>query len=118
MFDAGMEKQSNKELARLLAHRDMRVRLEAQWELAERSLKQEAAYDALSAVAAKGSGLARLHAVWGLGQVARSAGKLGTLKVSKGAVVWFRRQTKWGKKFGWRRFSDLIEKAPGRWERR
>ncbi len=35
----GFEKRANEELARLLGHRDMRVRLEAQWELAGRNRK-------------------------------------------------------------------------------
>src|SRR5205823_608849 len=67
----GMEKRSNEELAHLLGHRDMRVRLEAQWELANRSLADGPAYDQLTTAAAKGSQLSRLHAMWGLGQIVR-----------------------------------------------
>lgn len=61
----GMTKRSVKELAALLAHRDLRIRQEAQFELADR-----AELSAFAAVAAKNeSPLARLHAVWGLGQL-------------------------------------------------
>src|SRR6185503_9971414 len=67
----GMEKRSNEELARLLGHRDMRVRLEAQTEFVNRSLTDRAAYDQLVGATRKGSQLSRLHAVWGLGQIAR-----------------------------------------------
>ncbi len=66
----GMDKRSNQELARLLAHRDMRVRQEAQFELAERG---EPAIQVLAGVARRHSNqLARLHAIWGLGQIAAS----------------------------------------------
>ena len=65
----GMEKRSLKELAKLLAHRDQRVRQEAQFELADRGAK---AVDTLAAIAAKDSSqLARLHAIWALGQIGR-----------------------------------------------
>ena len=63
----GMEKRSLKELARLLAHRDMRVRQEAQFALADRgsqAIKTLASVDRNDA-----SQLARLHATWGLGQI-------------------------------------------------
>src|SRR6266536_225720 len=63
----GMEKRSLKELARLLAHRDMRVRQEAQFALADRGLQ---AVRTLASVARnEASQLARLHAIWGLGQI-------------------------------------------------
>ena len=54
-------------LAVLLGHADRRVRLEAQWELARR---EEAAVLREVFVAA-GSTIARVHAAWGLEQVAR-----------------------------------------------
>lgn len=60
--------QSAAELAKLLAHADRRVRQEAQFALAA---KQDVAR--LSEVAKSSSStLARLHALWGLGQIARS----------------------------------------------
>ena len=66
-----MERRGIEELTRFLAHPDMRVRQEAQFELAKRG---EAAWPTLAKVAGLGSGtLPRIHAVWGLEQVARAA---------------------------------------------
>jgi putative membrane-bound dehydrogenase-like protein len=54
-------------LSRLLHHQDMRVRMEAQFELAQRGSKQ-----ALSdAIKQKKHQLARVHGIWGIGQIAR-----------------------------------------------
>ena len=71
----GMDHRPVVELAKLLGHVDQRVRLEAQYELAERAPSDKAALEALQAVARKAdvNPLARLHAIWGLGQVARRA---------------------------------------------
>jgi quinoprotein glucose dehydrogenase len=55
------------DLRRLLAHDDMRVRLKAQFELADRS--DEAT---LVAAAREDAGLARLHGLWGVAQLART----------------------------------------------
>ncbi len=67
----GMEKRTPKELSNLMAHADLRVRQEAQFELAARG---EAA--TLRAVAGSNAAqLARLHAIWGLGQIARKTAK-------------------------------------------
>ena len=67
----GMERCDFDELTRFLAHADMRVRQEAQFELAKRG---EAAWPALAKIAGLGSGtLPRIHAVWGLDQVARAS---------------------------------------------
>jgi len=63
-----MEKRKNAELAKLLDHEDQRVRLEAQWELADRG-KDGA--QALIEQLQQGPQLARLHAIWGIGQVIR-----------------------------------------------
>jgi quinoprotein glucose dehydrogenase len=63
----GMGKRSAGELAKLLAHADMRVRQEAQFELAERGIES---VDTLIEVARKNSNqLARIHAIWGMGQI-------------------------------------------------
>ena len=63
----GMEKRSNKELAKLLEHPDQRVRQEAQFELAARGRK---AVSTLRDVARHDTNqLARLHGIWGLGQI-------------------------------------------------
>ena len=57
------------ELAKLLAHADQRVRQEAQFALAERGAK---AIETLVKIAKKDENqLARLHGIWGLGQIAR-----------------------------------------------
>ena len=63
-------KQSTDSLRELLAHVDRRIRLESQWQLAERG---EA--DVLATVAADASAepKARLHATWGLGQISRAS---------------------------------------------
>ncbi|MEO7413259.1 MAG: PVC-type heme-binding CxxCH protein [Opitutaceae bacterium] len=80
-------KKSEDELARLLGHADWRVRLEAQYSLAERGAKSipaltRVATKTASPAAATPSGpsdrwpkaepelFSRLHAIWGLGQVA------------------------------------------------
>ena len=67
-----MAQRKNGELARLLGHRDMRVRLNAQWELAGRGMDS---WEPLSKVA-RGTGprRPRLHALWGLGQLSRAFG--------------------------------------------
>ncbi len=70
LLSQGMERRGLDELARLLAHADMRVRQEAQFELAARG---GPAWQTLAAVARSKAGtLPRIHALWGLGQAARS----------------------------------------------
>jgi quinoprotein glucose dehydrogenase len=65
----GMGHRPLDELARLLGHPDSRVRQEAQFALAA---KGKDAIETLARVARGGSDpLARLHAIWGLGQVGR-----------------------------------------------
>ena len=66
----GMERRGLDELARLLAHADMRVRQEAQFELAARG--GPAGRRSRTVASSKAGTLARIHAVWGLGQAARS----------------------------------------------
>jgi quinoprotein glucose dehydrogenase len=63
-------KRSDADLAHLLAHADWRVRLEAQYTLADRG---NAGIQVLAAIAGRDDAnpLARRHAVWGLGQIAR-----------------------------------------------
>jgi quinoprotein glucose dehydrogenase len=71
LIGEGMDKRSPEELVKLLGHADQRVRREAQYALAA---KGAASVAALSAVATKHeSPLARLHAVWALEQVGRTA---------------------------------------------
>jgi quinoprotein glucose dehydrogenase len=65
----GFDKRPDDELAKLLGHADMRVRQEAQFALAARGKK---AVTTLARSAREGTNrFARLHAVWGLGQVGR-----------------------------------------------
>jgi quinoprotein glucose dehydrogenase len=67
---AGMEGRSEAELIHLLGHKHMRVRLEAQFALAG---KGKAALGALDRVARTDrEQLARLHAIWALGQIGRT----------------------------------------------
>jgi len=65
----GLQNVPSVKLSKYLAHSDRRVRQEAQFELANRG-----DVESLVQVASESeSQLARLHAIWGLGQVARSA---------------------------------------------
>lgn len=70
LLTGGLERASVKDLASNLAHPDMRVRLNSQYLLAEQGF---AATNALVFVAQKSqSELARLHAIWALGQIGRT----------------------------------------------
>src|SRR5262249_36235474 len=70
----GMGKRPVAELAKLLGHADQRVRQEAQFALAERGTPEAA--EVLRRVAHDSKDqLARLHAVWGLGQRAFRTGR-------------------------------------------
>jgi quinoprotein glucose dehydrogenase len=63
----GMERRSLDELARLLANADLRIRQEAQFALADRGLE---AIAPLEGVARRNQNLlARLHGIWGIGQI-------------------------------------------------
>jgi quinoprotein glucose dehydrogenase len=67
LIKEGMTKRKPTELAELLGHADQRVRLKAQFELAKRN---ESA--TLAKVATEGQPLlARIHAIWGIGQLGR-----------------------------------------------
>lgn len=69
LFADGFTQRTASELAKLLTHVDYRVRLEAQLALADQGAT---AAPVLTEVAqAKGNLLARLHAIWGLGQLGR-----------------------------------------------
>ncbi len=68
----GLEKRSVDELVKLLAHPHQNVRLEAQFELANKAkgdLKTVAFKLAALAQGKKANRLARLHAIWGLGMI-------------------------------------------------
>jgi quinoprotein glucose dehydrogenase len=64
----GFENTSFKDLAKLLSHPDMRVREEAQFALADRG--GSAIKSFIGVAREKSNQLARLHAIWGIGQVA------------------------------------------------
>lgn len=75
LFNAGFSQRSPEELAQLLAHRDQRVRLAAQYELASRG-EPVAAGLAELASSANAPFFQRLHSIWALGQIAREAPKV------------------------------------------
>ena len=66
-----LSKKSSAELVKLLSHADRRVRQEAQFALVDKSACAELIRTASDA----DSQLARIHAIWGLGQVARQPGE-------------------------------------------
>lgn len=69
ILKSGLQNIPSMKLTTYLAHNDRRVRQEAQFELANRG-----DVELLKKVASQSeSQLARLHAIWGLGQIARSA---------------------------------------------
>jgi quinoprotein glucose dehydrogenase len=71
LLGQGMSSHSNDALAALLAHADMRIRQEAQFELAGRG---EEGWKKLVAVAGSNAKtLPRIHALWGLEQASRRA---------------------------------------------
>jgi quinoprotein glucose dehydrogenase len=68
LLNEGFGKRSDDELAKLLGHVDQRVRLAAQFELVNRKKSE----DLMSAAEKNSDRLARLHALWGLDQIARA----------------------------------------------
>ena len=74
----GMTKRSQDELAALLGHGDMRIRLEAQFELAARGFSGPLH----TVVQTSKNRLARLHGIWGLGQIARRFPKSNALQAA------------------------------------
>src|SRR5690349_17452842 len=74
----GFTQRSDQELVTLLSHPDRRARLEAQLELASRGSKSVAAFSKV-ANNKKADPLGRLHAVWGLTQLARKDAKVAPL---------------------------------------
>src|SRR5437588_3755610 len=71
MLAEGMAHRSLEDLARLLEHPDMRIRQNAQFALVARGTES---LELLQKVARGGANqLARLHAIWGLGQIGRRA---------------------------------------------
>jgi quinoprotein glucose dehydrogenase len=70
LLSEGMAKRNEEELGKLLAHADMRVRQAAQFELAARGAKALPVFTKIAQ--ANPAQLARIHAIWGLGQLAPS----------------------------------------------
>lgn len=68
LFREGFDQQMPAELARLLGHADQRVRLRAQYALA--SLGDKSSDLFIAATNLSENRFARLHALWGLGQIA------------------------------------------------
>ncbi len=48
--------------------------------------------------------------------VNRDGSKLGTLKISKGSLVWFPSGTSYGHKMGWKKFDELMQSHANRYE--
>lgn len=72
LLGEGMTNRTESALLALLAFPDMRVRQEAQFELAGRGPKS---FDGLKAVAFESKNqFARIHAIWGIGQLLRRSG--------------------------------------------
>lgn len=67
LINEGMEKRAPDELAQLLEQKDIRVRQEAQFELAARG---EVSLPTLTRALQSKNQFARLHAIWGMGQIA------------------------------------------------
>ena len=75
----GMEKRTPEELIRLLGHPDQRVRLEAQYAVAEQGEKVAGAL--AKRTTEDNEQLARIHSIWALGQIARKQPKVLELVV-------------------------------------
>lgn len=73
LLQGDWSKQSVENLKLMLGHKDQRVRQESQFELVRRSQ-----VDALTQIASNGNttAIARVHGIWGLGQLARQQPKL------------------------------------------
>jgi len=71
----GFKNKAPTELSILIGHKDQRVRLEAQWELATRPEAEREFADVAGSPNkdVADQQLARVHAIWGLGMVAREA---------------------------------------------
>jgi quinoprotein glucose dehydrogenase len=73
LLAADLSKKNEEDLGALLANADMQVRLKAQFELAKRGADGESAFK--KALAQTTNQLARVHAIWGLSQMARKEKK-------------------------------------------
>jgi len=73
------ESQESSYLGELLYYPDMRIRQKAQFELASRG--EDGVKEFQNAILQKSNQLARIHAIWGMGQIARASGNLHSLPV-------------------------------------
>lgn len=71
LFKEGFANRGDDELVALLAHRDQRVRLAAQFEVAKRGESEIARLTQVS-IRSTSPLVQRIHAIWALGQIARS----------------------------------------------
>ncbi|KAA6440723.1 c-type cytochrome [Dyadobacter flavalbus] len=69
LMQLNYERQSDDMLLSLLSNDDMRIRLKSQFELASRGAKGAAVFS--KAIEQKEKQLERIHAIWGMGQLAR-----------------------------------------------
>jgi quinoprotein glucose dehydrogenase len=78
LLGEGMGKRKVDELAKLLRHADQRVRQEAQFEVADRAIHEDQVAMKTLIDVAKGDHpqIARIHALWGLGQVGRNKSEM------------------------------------------
>ena len=82
---AGPTKVSTAELVTRLSHKDMRIRLDAQWELANRKAIAELQQVIASSISGQ---LAKIHAIWALSQQRRFFEKdFKTLAASKDPIL-------------------------------
>jgi putative membrane-bound dehydrogenase-like protein len=69
LMQLNYEDQDDEDLYDLLFYPDMRIRMKAQFELADRGLKSMGQFQKV--IAQKENQLARIHGIWGIGQLAR-----------------------------------------------
>ena len=74
IFSEGITKAPSEKLEKLLAHRDQRIRTRAQFALAERGLESLPAFERMTHQ--DHPLLGRLHAIWGIGQLAHEDPKV------------------------------------------
>lgn len=86
LLHEGAAYRSIGDLVRLLGHADMRVRMDAQFELAKRKAAAELVH---AAFAADGAQMSRIHGMWGIGQMidAKTIDKEAASEIAKKLVA-------------------------------
>ncbi len=87
----GMDNETLPQLITLLSHEDMRVRQEAQFALAKK--KEEAIHALVDAAGRNSNQLARIHAIWALGQINTASALEPLVSLLKDADSEIRAQT-------------------------